>query len=75
MNKTQRHLIEYITRDVICFISQEDNLPLEIAMERFFNSQLFEKLQDIESGLYTESASYIYEMYKTLGKTSIEHIL
>jgi len=70
MNKTQRHLIEYITRDVICFISQEDNLPLDIAMERFFNSQLFEKLQDIESGLYAESASYVYEMYKTWGEIS-----
>jgi predicted butyrate kinase (DUF1464 family) len=65
MNKTQKHLIEYITRDVVCFISQEDNLPIYIAMEKFFNSQVFEKLQDIESSLYTESASYIYEMYKT----------
>jgi hypothetical protein len=34
-------------------------------MEAFLESQLFEKLQDTESGLYTESASYVYEMYKT----------
>jgi hypothetical protein len=64
MNKTQKHLIEYITRDVVYFISQEDNLPVEVAMEKFFNSQVFEKLQDVESGLYTESASYVYEVYK-----------
>jgi hypothetical protein len=66
MNKTQKHLIEYIVRDVVCFISQEYNLPIDAAMEIFFNSQIFEKLQDIESGLYTESASYVYEMYKKL---------
>ena len=65
MNNTQKHLIIYITRDVIGFISQEYNLPLDAAMETFLESQLFEKLQDTESGLYTESASYVYEIYKT----------
>jgi hypothetical protein len=50
---------------VVCFISQEYNLPVDAAMEAFLESQLFEKLQDTESGLYTESASYVYEMYKT----------
>ncbi|MCL2688979.1 MAG: hypothetical protein FWE57_03925 [Chitinispirillia bacterium] len=65
MNKTQKHLIEYITRDVVCFISQDYNMPIDTAMEVFFESEVFEKLQDIESGLYTESASYVYEMYKT----------
>ena len=68
MNKTQKHLIEYIMRDVVCFISQEDNLPIDAAMEKFFGSQVFEKLQDVESGLYTESASYVYEVYKGWGE-------
>ncbi|MCL2283111.1 MAG: hypothetical protein FWC26_07320 [Fibromonadales bacterium] len=66
MNKTQKHLIEYVIRDVVCFISKEEGLPIDIAMEKFFNSQVFEKLQDLDSGLYTESASYVYELYKTL---------
>jgi Na+-transporting NADH:ubiquinone oxidoreductase subunit NqrC len=65
MNNTQKHLIIYITRDVVRFISQEYNLPVDAAMEDFFESRVFEKLQDIESGLYTESASYVYEEYKT----------
>jgi len=65
MNKIQQHLIIYVTRDVVSFISQEYNLPVDAAMEAFLESQVFEKLQDIESGLYTESASYVYEMYKT----------
>ena len=65
MNNTQKHLIIYITRDVVCFISQEYNLAVDAAMAAFLESQVFEKLQDIESGLYTESASYVYDMYKT----------
>jgi hypothetical protein len=40
-------------------------LPFETAMETFINSEIFEKLQDIESGLYIESASYIFEIYKS----------
>jgi len=65
MNNTQKHLIIYVTRDVVRFISQEYNLPVDAAMEAFFESRVFEKLEDIESGLYTESASYVYEMYKS----------
>jgi len=65
MTKTQKYLIEYICRDVIGFISTDNNLPIDIAMEHFFESKVFEILQDIESGLYTESASYVYEFYKT----------
>jgi hypothetical protein len=64
MNNTQKHLIIYVARDVVGFISRENNLPVDAAMEAFFESQIFEKLQDTESGLYTESASYVYEMYK-----------
>jgi len=64
MNKTQKYLIEYIIRDVVRFISQDNNFSIDKSMNLFFNSNLFEKLQDIETGLYTESASFIYEMLK-----------
>ena len=65
MNKTQKYLMEYIVRDVIEIISKENNLSISDAMEIFFNSSVLEKLQDLESGLYTESASYVYEMFKS----------
>ena len=57
-----KYLLEYIIRDVVGIISSERKLPIDEAMDIFFNSDVFEKLQDIKSGLYTESASYIYEM-------------
>jgi len=64
MNKTQRYLMEYVIRDVVGIISSEKNMPMDEAMDVFFNSNVFDKLQDIKSGLYTESASYVYEMYR-----------
>jgi len=33
-------------------------------MEQFYNSEIFDKLQDSETGLYTESASYVYELFR-----------
>ena len=64
MNKTQKYLIEYLIRDIVCIIAQDNNITIDKSMDIFFNSNIFEKLQDVESGLYTESASYIYEIFK-----------
>ena len=63
MNK-QKQLIEYIIQDVIAFIIEDENIELEDAMNQFYNSTVFEKLQDIETGLYLESSAYVYDMLK-----------
>lgn len=63
MNK-QKQLIEYIVQDVIAFIIEDKSVELEDAMNQFYNSTVFEKLQDIETGLYLESSAYIYDMFK-----------
>lgn len=34
------------------------------AMNKFYNSEVFEKLQDKETGLYLESSEYIYDLFK-----------
>lgn len=57
-------LIEYIIQDIVAFIIEEKNVELDEAMNIFYNSTLFEKLQDVETGLYLESSSYIYEILK-----------
>jgi hypothetical protein len=45
-------LIEYIIQDIVAFIVMDMNVELDEAMNIFYNSVLFEKLQDIETGLY-----------------------
>lgn len=32
--------------------------------DRFYNSKVFEKLQDKETGLYMESSEYVYDLFK-----------
>ncbi|WMJ81446.1 hypothetical protein RBU49_04105 [Clostridium sp. MB40-C1] len=59
-----KELIEGITQDLIKYLCEEENYKLEDAMETVYNSIVFEKLTDAETGLYRESASYVYELLK-----------
>ncbi len=64
MNK-QDLLIEYSIQDIIAFYIEDTGYDIETAMSRFYTSQVFEKLQDIETGLYLESSAYVYDLFKT----------
>ena len=60
----KEQLIEYISQDVIDMITTDRGIKCDAAMNLFYNSQVFEKLQDIETGLYLESPAYIYDLFK-----------
>lgn len=45
-------------------ITEEQGLEYDEAMNKFYNSEVFEKLQDEETGLYLESSDYIYDLFK-----------
>jgi hypothetical protein len=34
-------------------------------MKIFYHSQVFDRLRDVDTGLYRESGAYVYELYKT----------
>lgn len=56
----QEQLIEYIIQDIIEYIVMDLRIEYDIAMQLFYNSQTFDKLTDIETGLYLESSAYVY---------------
>lgn len=60
----QEQLIEYIVRDIVDMFSSDQNIEYDEAMNRFYNSEVFEKLQDQETGLYMESSDYVYDLFK-----------
>ncbi len=64
MNK-QEMLVEYITQDIIGYLMVDNNFDIDEAMHVFYNLQTFEKLQDVETGLYLEGSAYVYEIFKT----------
>ena len=52
-------LIEGVTQDVIAFLLEEDDIPIEKAMDILYSSEIFVKLADKETGLYRESPAYV----------------
>lgn len=60
----QEQLVEYIIQDIVDMFSSDQNIEYDQAMNRFYNSEVFEKLQDQETGLYMESSDYVYDLFK-----------
>ena len=60
----QEQLIEYIVQDIVDMFSSDQDIEYDEAMNRFYNSKVFEKLQDKETGLYMESSEYVYDLFK-----------
>ncbi len=60
----QDQLIEYIVQDIVDMLATDQYIEYDEAMNKFYNSEVFEKLQDKETGLYSESSEYIYDLFK-----------
>lgn len=60
----QEQLIEYIVQDIVDMFSSDQNIEYDEAMNKFYNSEVFEKLQDKGTGLYMESSEYVYDLFK-----------
>lgn len=58
----KKELMEGIIQDLIKFLCEEKGFSIEKSMDTIYNSLVFDKLADIETGLYKESSSYIYEL-------------
>lgn len=63
MNK-QDQLMEFCVQDIIERIVIEHNIDYDEAMNLFYSSQTFAKLNDIETGLYLESSDYVYTLFQ-----------
>lgn len=76
MTNQQQEMIEYTTQEVVRYLIEYNGMTIEEAMEQFYLSWTFEKLNDIETGLYLEGSAYIYEMLKReqRKKTEIESV-
>ena len=64
MTDQQQEMIVYTIQEVIRYLIEDNGISMEQAMEKFYMSEVFSKLNDIETGLYLEGAAYIYEMLK-----------
>jgi len=57
-------MMELVTADVISGIIEDTGVSSQEAMKVFYNSEVFDRLCDPETGLYRESGGYVYDLYK-----------
>ncbi|SFC37709.1 hypothetical protein [Clostridium uliginosum] len=58
----KKELIEGIIQELVKFLCEDKSFTIEKSMNMIYNSLVFDKLYDTETGLYKESASYVYEL-------------
>jgi len=64
-NDKIRYMINFVTTEVISSLMEDSERTVQEAMKAFYNSGVFERLCDVETGLYRESGGYVYDLYKT----------
>lgn len=60
----QDQLMEFCVQDIIERTVKEQNIDFDEAMNLFYSSQTFVKLNDVVTGLYLESSDYVYTLFQ-----------
>lgn len=62
MTPTQIFLIDNLLGGLVQLIMDKQNLDIPKAMEVLYSSKLYDKIMDVETGLYFQSSDYNYEI-------------
>ena len=46
---------------MVLYLQEENDMPILEAFDKVYNSQTYRKLADAKTGLYLQSADYIYD--------------
>lgn len=64
MKAETKFLIDTLTKNLVLKVMEEYGFSVTEAMDVVYNSQLYEKILDQETGLYYQSAGYNYELLR-----------
>lgn len=64
MSEQTKFLIDSLVEQLALWAMRDYRLSMVEALQLVFNSQLYEKLIDLETGLYYQSAAYNYGLLK-----------
>ena len=64
MSSEQKQLIEFSIQDLTAEIVRYENKSPEDAMDVLYHSPFFLKLTNPDTGLYRESAEYLYHCFR-----------
>ena len=64
MTKETKFLLDTLTKNLVLKVMEEFGYSITDAMDVVYNSQLYEKVLDLETGLYYQSAGYNYDLLR-----------
>lgn len=64
MNEQTKFLINSLVEQLALLVMKDRGLSMVDALSLVYNSQLYEKIADTETGLYYQSAAYNYGLLK-----------
>ena len=62
MSVEQKYLFEAATADLSTRVMEEEGVSLKDALRIVYGSALYQKLQNVKTGLYREGPVYLYDM-------------
>ena len=62
MSKEQVFITDYLFAELVKLIMKYQGLPFQEALDLLYNSALYDKIANIETGLYLQSPDYNYEL-------------
>ncbi len=57
-------LLETLTKNLVLKVMEEFGYSITEAMDVVYHSQIYDKILDLETGLYYQSACYNYELLR-----------
>jgi len=59
----ETYMIESLTRDLVTRLMEDQGLSMRNALDKVYRSRTYSALSNIESGLYFQSANYVYDEF------------
>ena len=56
----EKQMVEYMVQDLVEMLTEARGIEYDEAMRIIYASDVYEKLNDTETGLYRESPGYVY---------------
>ncbi len=56
----EKQMMEYMIQDLVEIITDEQKVEYDNAMSILYNSLIYDKIMDAETGLFRESPGYVY---------------
>ena len=62
MNNEVKFLIDTLTKNLVMRVIADFGLSVRDSLDAVYNSQIYEKILDLDTGLYYQSAGYNYQL-------------